>query len=337
MDEFSALGLPVPPEGTVAHNLVLIGLVAIQDKESKKWCATHETRGWYMPAGRVDYGEGIETGSKREALEEAGVHVDLEFIVRLDFSPSSRGCRFRAIYKASLADDSQKLRDKSTADNEIIEACWVEPRELEDGRKVRSLEMMEIFDFVARTEGSLRVPADFVHSIDGNPIDHEKVVTPTLFSVTLMIFSADHNNIAVRSSESFDYALISDFMSKPQQFVAFAKEHEILTTCKGGKILGLTRLRYAPPHNEIEERSNGHMNVVIVAQVNSFPDSVQHVKVMDVLDKTVSFPPVDFDLVSSVINKQYIFPVGIIDLEGMPLKPFSPASDKPNEKSCAVA
>lgn len=337
MEEFTALGLPVPPPSTPSFPMVLIGLVAIQNKENKKWCSTHETRGWYMPAGRVDFGEGIETGAKREALEEAGVDVDLTNLIRIDFSPTKLGTRFRSIYQADLKDENQKLRDKSMADNEIIEACWVEPSELEDGRKVRTLEMVEIFQFIDRTENTRRVPASFIQSIDGSPIDHNIVKTNTIYSITLVIFDKDFNNIAV--SESEENGFIHSFMKTPVQFVTFAKQHPIMSNSKNAEILGLVRMRYAPPHDLYKEREVGHMNVVIAARVSSFSSNIKTIPTNSILENTVPFNKVDVELLDKIVNHQHVYPVHLISPEGSPLSPYTQVSQQnteSNDKKCKI-
>lgn len=333
MEEYNKLGLSHVPEGTPAHPLVLIGLVAIQDKESKKWCATHETRGWYMPAGRVDFGEGISTGAKREALEEAGVHVDLTNIIRIDFSPNKSCSRFRAIYQADLTDDNQKLRDKSTADNEIIEACWVTPNELEDGRKCRTLEMAEIFTFIEKTEGSLRVPANFIESIDGNPIDHSKVKTDTYFSCTFVILTEDYEKIGLSSMD--DYYLFTDFMKKPQSFTSFALDHPILQNV-GAKIAGYCKLRYSTPHDQFVVRKYGHLNVVVVVTVSKIPKQLETKLVSDVLDSKVKLERRDLELVKLVFEDKMVYPTALIQPEGFPLQSFSREEIGETKKNCVI-
>ena len=71
--------------------------------------------------GRVDFGETFSTGAKREALEEAGVPVNLTGLLRLEHTPGLRGARMRAIYTAVKADDTPL---KSEPDEEVIEARW---------------------------------------------------------------------------------------------------------------------------------------------------------------------------------------------------------------------
>ena len=49
-------------------------------KKDNKYLVTHERDGWYLPAGRVDFGETFSTGAIREALEETAIPVKLEVV-----------------------------------------------------------------------------------------------------------------------------------------------------------------------------------------------------------------------------------------------------------------
>lgn len=58
-------------------------------------------QGWWLPAGRVDPGEDFVTAALRETLEEAGIKVQLEGILRIEYSPFvSGGARQRVIFLA---------------------------------------------------------------------------------------------------------------------------------------------------------------------------------------------------------------------------------------------
>src|SRR5207244_8580287 len=56
---------------------------------------------WYLPAGRVEPGETLADGALRETLEETGVRVRLEGILRVEHSPSPNGARCRVFFTAS--------------------------------------------------------------------------------------------------------------------------------------------------------------------------------------------------------------------------------------------
>jgi len=45
---------------------------------------------WFFPAGRVDPGEGLIDGAKREAMEEAGVPIRVTGLLRIEHRPTPR-------------------------------------------------------------------------------------------------------------------------------------------------------------------------------------------------------------------------------------------------------
>lgn len=53
-----------------------------------KWLAVNESRnrGWWIPAGAVDFNENFEVAAHRECLEEAGINVNLKGVLRFEHS-----------------------------------------------------------------------------------------------------------------------------------------------------------------------------------------------------------------------------------------------------------
>src|SRR5688572_20385971 len=77
---------------------------------------------WYLPAGRVEPGERITEAARREALEETGVPVVLEGILRIEHTPIKDGtARCRMIFVARPETDAQP---KSVPDRESLAASW---------------------------------------------------------------------------------------------------------------------------------------------------------------------------------------------------------------------
>lgn len=84
---------------------------------------------WYLPAGRVEPGESIADAGAREALEETGVPVELEGILRIEHTPMKDGtARVRFIYVARPQSD---LEPKSKPDRESLAAAWYTLEEIE--------------------------------------------------------------------------------------------------------------------------------------------------------------------------------------------------------------
>ncbi|MGK3996655.1 NUDIX domain-containing protein [Sorangium sp. So ce1024] len=82
---------------------------------------------WYLPAGRVEPGETFEEAARRETLEETGVPVELQGILRIEHTPSSLQARLRVIFVARPAGNTPP---KSVPDEHSLEARWVTLEEL---------------------------------------------------------------------------------------------------------------------------------------------------------------------------------------------------------------
>lgn len=191
--------------------------------------------------------------------------------------------------------------------------------------------MAVLFDFLNRTEGSARVPAHFIESVDGHPINHSKVTTKCVFSITLMLFSADHNRLVVQ-----DGALPHYFMEKPTRFVPFALETSAMKNSQGAEVIGYSLLRYAPPHDQYpEQRTWAHLNVVVVAQAEVLHKELETVDVMKTLEGSVNFPEKDKTLLDNIVNNRQCYPCGIIDLEGASLQPLH--LNPPDKKRCSIS
>lgn len=83
---------------------------------------------WYFPAGRVEPGETLTEGARREALEEGGIPVVLDGVICIEHRARPEGtARVRVIFTAHPADDRPP---KSVPDDESLGAAWFTPDEL---------------------------------------------------------------------------------------------------------------------------------------------------------------------------------------------------------------
>ena len=56
---------------------------------------------WYLPAGRVEPGESFAEAAMRETLEESGVRIELDGILKIEHTPSTPGgARMRVFFVA---------------------------------------------------------------------------------------------------------------------------------------------------------------------------------------------------------------------------------------------
>jgi phosphatase NudJ len=104
----------------------------------------HEQR-WYLPAGRAEPGETLTAAAERETLEETGIPIKLEGVIRFEHSPIGGLARVRVIFLARPKDDTAP---KTTPDRESLGAVWVTVDEL-DKYPLRGPEVRELFEYVA--------------------------------------------------------------------------------------------------------------------------------------------------------------------------------------------
>jgi phosphatase NudJ len=133
-------------------------LVVVRDGD--RFLVVHEAKhnqGWYLPAGRAEPGESFADAAHRETLEETGVRIVLEGLLKVQHTPDAHSSRVRAIFLARPADDSPPPR--STPNEHSLEARWVALHELAE-LPLRGPEVLDIFTWVAR--GAAVHPLDLI-------------------------------------------------------------------------------------------------------------------------------------------------------------------------------
>jgi len=77
---------------------------------------------WYLPAGRVEPGETLLAAAERECIEEAGIPITVDGLLRVEHTPLSGGsARVRVILAAR---PRAAATPKRTADAESLGADW---------------------------------------------------------------------------------------------------------------------------------------------------------------------------------------------------------------------
>lgn len=106
---------------------------------------------WYLPAGKVEPGETFIKAAQRETLEESGIPVTIDGIIRIEHLPNINGItRMRVIFTAKPQDN---ISPKTQPDEHSLKAAWVTCQEMES-LPLRSEEVIEIFNYIIN-DGSI--------------------------------------------------------------------------------------------------------------------------------------------------------------------------------------
>src|SRR5215471_17833555 len=95
-----------------------------------------DTRGWELPAGRVDPGESVDAAAGRELLEETG-HSAASWTTLGQYHPSNGSSN--QVFHLKIARDLTRQSDP-TDTNETMALRWFEPKEIREllrGNEIR--------------------------------------------------------------------------------------------------------------------------------------------------------------------------------------------------------
>lgn len=102
---------------------------------------------WSIPGGRVEPGESLYTAAVREVLEETGVPVRLDGVLRVEHTAAPDGsARVRVIFTGSPLDDTPP---KTVSDEESLGAAYLTLDEMR-ARKLRGSELGALLESVAQ-------------------------------------------------------------------------------------------------------------------------------------------------------------------------------------------
>ena len=122
--------------------------VVVIVRRGEEFLLVHEARHgqqWYLPAGRVEPGEDFKAAAWRETIEEAGIAVELDGVVRIEQLPLEQGIRMRIFLTAAPVDDTPL---KSEPDDESLEARWVTMPQIA-ALPLRDPEVLEVCGYLA--------------------------------------------------------------------------------------------------------------------------------------------------------------------------------------------
>ena len=94
-------------------------LAVVVARRGERFLLVHERKHgqlWYVPAGRVEAGESFQQAAVRETIEETGVRVALDGVIRVEHSPRLGFARMRVVFLAHPLDDD--ARPKQEPDDE---------------------------------------------------------------------------------------------------------------------------------------------------------------------------------------------------------------------------
>jgi len=111
---------------------------------------------WSIPGGRVEHGEPLAAAAVREALEETGVPIKLDGILRVEHSPGESHARIRVIFIGSPLDDTAP---RTVPDDESLGAAYLTLDEIR-ARPLRGAELRVLLETVA--DGCQVFPLDLL-------------------------------------------------------------------------------------------------------------------------------------------------------------------------------
>ena len=142
-------------------SLTAFALVVCQRLSDGKFLMVQEPLGigggYWLPAGRVDPGERLIAGGKREALEEAGIHIKITRVLKFDLSNA-----LRIIYLANPVAGTDDT-PKTVPDFESAGAMWISAEDVHANlpqaycRSGRATEPLKWFPRVANGERGMSI------------------------------------------------------------------------------------------------------------------------------------------------------------------------------------
>jgi len=107
-------------------------------------------RGWWIPGGAVEAAETFQQAATRECWEEAGVHIKLRGILKIErFLHGEDKFKMRVIFYAEPR-NPDNCTPKQTADQESNGAEWVTQEEFKQKEKIRGDELLIFAEYLEK-------------------------------------------------------------------------------------------------------------------------------------------------------------------------------------------
>jgi phosphatase NudJ len=140
---------PIYPAPMSRHPIATWSFVLVVVQRADRFLVVQERKHgqrWYLPAGRVEPGEDFVAAAERETLEESGLRVRIDRLIRIEHTPLPEGtARLRLVLTAVADGDADP---KQRPDDDSLAAAWVTLAEL-DTLSLRGDEVRELFTYVA--------------------------------------------------------------------------------------------------------------------------------------------------------------------------------------------
>lgn len=287
----------------VSPYMRFVGIALVVTTRGREYVSVKEHTGWYLPAGRVDYGEAFTVGAIRETLEEAGIPVRLTGIYRIE----QCAMRMRVIFGAETIDNTPL---KTIPDEETLTAEWVTVESLSKLR-LRSNEVMSIFKWV--DNGAPLYPIDLYEGENGKEIDNKNVVTKVLHTSKIVV-KQDNLFLAVVKESSIE--LPSRIMMNPPIRQHKENAKKLLEENKLPiEISGLYKIQHTPP----QTRDNPEGTLTFIFSTTSLPSHTELPKNLQWKEAHHFTQPQEKTLLVNITEgKASHAPISILTLEGAP-------------------
>eukprot|EP01124_Arcella_intermedia_P036807 TRINITY_DN9714_c0_g1_i1.p1 TRINITY_DN9714_c0_g1~~TRINITY_DN9714_c0_g1_i1.p1 ORF type:complete len:291 (-),score=66.15 TRINITY_DN9714_c0_g1_i1:5-877(-) len=275
---------------------VQIALVVI--RKDNKFVSVEESDGWYLPAGRVDYGEIFSLAAVRETQEEAGIPVRVTGIYKIQHSRA----RCRVIFGAEPVDNTPL---KSIPDHETLKAEWVTTEQLK-AKKLRSKEVLEIFSWVEA--GAPLYPLSLFEGTNGDEIDNKNVIT-FLVHLTKLIIRKGDRFVGVQDSQG--KVSLPTHTTEKNIVTHKSTAKELLKGLNLGdaQVTGFVKLEHYPP--KTKAYPSGTITFTLLAEAQNWDDFKGHTYLpQQFCDKEAA-------LLSGIIEgTTLVAPIDILGVEG---------------------